>query len=569
MKKAILFLCLSYFSIQHTVSQELDVNTIPKNYYINPLDIKLLLSGTFGEIRSNHFHSGIDIRTNQKEGYPVYAVADGYISRLRIQVGGFGNAVYVAHPNGTTSVYAHLQKFNDRISLAAKNHQYFKKSFSIDFPLTPIEIPVKKGDIIAWSGNTGSSGGPHLHFEIRNSKTEQTINPLTLGLKIEDTLKPIINGFYIYKLNNDPFSEVTKKQYFQTTGSNGKYSLNQVSVVNVSGKFGFGIMANDQQNNNSNKNGIFSTTILLDNKKIFETVVDQLYFDHTRSVNAYIDYPAKLSQGRVIEKGFALPGAKTSFYREMINYGVVELTDNSLHDIKYIIKDVNGNESILNFKIKNTSSTVTEKSPVKGNYFNYLADNSFSTDDVKANFPKGIFYDDLDFIYAVSEKTANSLSNIHRIHNRLTPIHHGFDLQIKVDSGLLNKKDKLIIVNENGSSQGGEFVNGFIKASPRILGSFYLKSDEVAPSITPINISEGANLSKASKIALKMSDNLSGIKSFDGYIDNNWVLMEYEQRNGSVWHTFDKRTGFGKHTFKLVVTDMKNNTKTYSVNFFR
>jgi hypothetical protein len=569
MKKTFLTIIFSCIFIYTSFSQGLDVNTIPQNYYLNPLDLKLFLSGTFGEIRSNHFHSGIDIRTNQREGYPVYASADGFISRLRVQIGGFGNAVYIAHPNGTTSVYAHLQKFNERISLAVKNNQYLKKSFAVDFPLTPIEIPVKKGDIIAWSGNTGSSGGPHLHFEIRDSKTEQTINPLTLGIRIEDTVKPAINGFYIYKVNNDPFSELTKKQYFQTTGGNGKYSLNQVNVVNVSGKFGFGIMANDQQNNNSNKNGIFSTTILLDNKKIFETVIDQLFFDHTRSVNAYIDYPAKLSQGRVIEKGFALPGAKTSFYREMNNYGLIELTDSDLHDVKYILKDANGNESVLNFKIRNSGSISPEKTPVKGKYFNYLTDNSFSNEDIKVNFPKGIFYDDLDFIYNSSPKTANSLSKIHHVHNKLTPVHQGYELQIKVDSSLLNIKDKLLVVNENGASQGGEFFNGYIKANPRMLGKFYLKSDVIAPVIVPVNTKEGANLSKEKRISLRISDNLSGIKSFDGYIDNNWVLMEYEQRNDSIWHTFDSRTGFGKHTFKLVVTDMKNNIKTYSINFFR
>ncbi len=569
MKKAFLTFIFSFIFLHISWCQDFDTGSVPKNYYLNPLDLKLFLSGTFGEIRSNHFHSGIDIRTNQREGYPVYASADGFVSRLRVQVGGFGNAVYISHPNGTTSVYAHLQKFNERISLAVKNNQYLKRTFAIDFPLTPIEIPVKKGDIIAWSGNTGSSGGPHLHFEIRDSKTEKTINPLTLGIKIEDTVKPSIHGFYIYKINNDPFSEFTKKQYFQTTGSNGKYSLNQVNVVNVSGKFGFGIMANDQQNNNSNKNGLFSTTILLDNKKIFETVIDQLFFEHTRSVNAFIDYPAKLSQGRVIEKGFALPGAKTSFYRGMINYGLIELTDNELHDVKYILKDANGNESVLNFKIKNSGPTTPEKSAIKGKYFNYLTDNSFSTNEVKVHFPKGIFYDDLDFIYNVSPKTASSLSKIHHIHNKLTPVHQAYELQIKVDSNLFSIKDKLVVVNANGVSQGGEFSHGFIKANPRVLGNFYLKSDVLAPVIVPVNVREGVNLSKESKIALRISDNLSGIKSFDGYIDNNWVLMEYEQRNGSLWHTFDSRTGFGKHTFKLVVTDMKNNTNTYSINFFR
>lgn len=563
----LLFICSFFFS--STFSQDLNLPSIPKDYYLNPLDIKLYLSGTFGEIRSNHFHSGIDIKTNQREGYPVYATADGYISRLRVQIGGFGNAVYINHPNGTSSIYAHLQKFNSKIDLAVKGHQYLKKSFAVDFHLTHIEIPVKKGDIIAYSGNTGGSAGPHLHFEIRNTKTEQTINPLTLGIQVEDKVKPQINGLYLYKLNNDPFSEKTPKQYFQTVGSNGKYSLNQVSTINVSGKFGFGIMAFDQQTGTTNKNGLYSTTILLDNKIIFETVIDQFYFDHTRSVNAFIDYPEKMRNGRVIEKGFALPGSKTSLYRSMNNYGVIELTDQNLHDVQYILKDANGNQSVLNFKIKSNGVSTPEKNLPQGQFFNYLKDNSVKTEDLILNFPKGIFYDDLDFIFKTDPKTANSLSKVYTIHNKLTPLHQGFELQIKVDPNLLVIKDKLLIVNESGISQGGEFVNGFIKAFPRTFGKFYLRADSIAPIITPINIKEGANLAQQSKLSFKISDNLSGIKSFNGYINDEWVLMEYEQRNRTLWHTFDKKAGSGKHSFKLVVTDMKDNTKTYQVNFSR
>ncbi len=564
-----LFIFCHLFNISLLFSQEFNLTTFPKDYYINPVNLKLNLSGTFGEIRSNHFHSGIDIKTNQREGYPVYAVADGYISRLRVQIGGFGYAVYINHPNGTTSVYAHLQRFNDRIELAVKNQQYLKQSFVVDFALTPIEIPVKKGDIIAYSGNSGSSGGPHLHFEIRNTKTEQTINPLLLGIKVEDNIKPVISGMYIYDINNEPFSEHTKKRYFQVSGGNGKYSINQVNVINVSGKIGLGIMAYDLLAGNHNKNGLYSTTIMLDNKTIFETTIDQLYFDHTRSVNAFLDYPAKLTLGRTIEKGFALPGAKTSFYKNMVDYGLIELKDNNIHDVKYILKDANGNESVLNFKIKSVSTSVPERSPAKGIMLNYLIDNFFQNEVVQAKFPKGIFYDDVDFVYARSAKTANALSDIHHIHNRLTPVHHAYELQIKVDDHLLGLKDKLVIVSENGASQGGEFVNGYIKANPRVLGKFHLRADTVPPIITPVNAVNHANLSGQKRITLKIRDNLSGIKNFNGYINDKWILMEYEQRDGSLWHTFDEQVGPGKHSFKLLVTDLKNNTRMYTINFTR
>lgn len=541
---------------------------IPKDYFIHPLNIKLYLAGTFGEIRSNHFHSGIDIKTNQREGYPVYAVADGYVSRLRVQIGGFGNAVYINHPNGITSVYAHLQKFNERIFFSVNKYQYLNKSFATDFQLTPIEIPVKKGDIIAWSGNSGSSAGPHLHFELRDSKTEHTINPLALGIKIDDHIKPTINGFYIYNLNDGPFSEFTKKQYFQTTGSSGNYTLNKVSIVNVSGKIGLGIMAYDQLNGSDNKNGHYSTTILLDGEKIFETVIDRFSFDDTRSINAFIDYPTKLTSGRVIQKGFKPPGARPSFYKYLTQNGIIELTDDKIHDIKYILKDIEGNQSVLNLKIKAAPGTSQTFSP-KGQLLDYRLEHNLKYDGVFMNFPKGIFYDDVDLMLNKTAKTANSLSPIFHIHNKLTPLHQAFELQIKIDSSLYNLKDKLVIVNENGASQGGEISNDYIKAFPKVLGKFYLKADTIAPVIIPVNVKEGANLAQQKRLSFKISDNLSGIKSFNGYINDEWVVMEYDPRYRSLIHDFDQRTGFGKHNFKLVVTDMKNNTKTYNINFFR
>ncbi|MBU1759494.1 MAG: M23 family metallopeptidase, partial [Bacteroidetes bacterium] len=283
--KRFLFFCFLIASFLSTKAQVNSVPAISSEYFSNPLDIQLYLAGDFGEIRPNHFHSGIDIKTNQREGYPVYAVADGYISRLRVQIGGFGNAVYINHPNGITSVYGHLQKFNEKLLSSVRYHQYKEQSFTTDFNLLPIEIQVKKGDIIAWSGNTGGSSGPHLHFELRNTQTEETINPLTLGIKIPDHIKPIISGFYLYQIDDAPFNEYTSKKYFQTSGSNGDYSLKQ--VVPVNGQFGFGISAYDKMDGSSNHNGLFSTTIKLDDEVIYETVISKFSFENTKAVNAY------------------------------------------------------------------------------------------------------------------------------------------------------------------------------------------------------------------------------------------------------------------------------------------
>ncbi len=560
------FLCLIF--IKSSAAQEIIIPAISADYFRDPLDIKLYLAGDFGEIRPNHFHSGIDIKTNQREGYPVYAVADGYVSRLRVQIGGFGNAIYINHPNGFTSVYGHLQKFNPRIAMMMKSMQYKDRSFTEDFMLAPIEIPVKKGELIAWSGNTGGSAGPHLHFELRDTRTEEAINALTLGIKVADHIKPSIHGFYIYQTNHQPFSENTAKKYYAVAGSNGNYHLNSTGVITVNGQIGLGIMAFDQQDGSANHNGLFSTTIKLDEAIIYETVISKFSFDNSRAVNAYIDYPSKITSGRVIQKGFAAPNPKVRFYKHLVNDGFIELADKEVHHVEYILKDVSGNTSVLKFSIRSNLKPLAGRT-FTGQMFSYKTANDLENPEVKVHLPAGRLYDDLDFQYSSTAKPAYGYSKIQHIHNKLTPLHDVYDLSIKADSSLLPYQDKALIYHTEFGSQGGEFKDGYVTAKPKVFGNFYIRVDTIAPVIVPVNVREGVNLSKQSRMSFRISDNMSGIRSFDAYIDGQWVLMEYDYRNGSLWHTFDEKTGFGEHTFKLVVTDMKQNEKTYSIKFYR
>ena len=568
-KKITLLLLVVFLFQFKSNAQENIISKIPNDYFINPLNIKLLLAGSFGEIRPNHFHSGIDIKTNQKEGYPVFAVADGFVSRLRVQIGGFGNVIYINHPIGISSVYAHLQKFNPRIESMVRFRQYKYESFAQDFLLTPIEIPVKKGDLIGYSGNTGSSAGPHLHFELRDSKTEETINPLLLGIKINDTIKPNITGLYIYKTNQLPFSDATPKQYFQTIGSNGNYKLNNVEVINVGTEIGLGIMAYDQQNETANKNGIFSTTIKLDGEVIFESMIDRFAFDDSRAVNTFIDYPSKIASGRVIQKGFTGPNPKVNFFSQIKNRGLITLSDLNIHNVEYILKDYSGNESKLNFKLKSVPAIVKTPLVITGQQMNFANANTFINTEVKVNLPANVLYDDINFKFATSPKLPFASSKTYQIHNKLTPLHNTYELAIKVDSDVLAFADKMLVINSESGSQGGEFKDGYVKANPKIFGNFYLRIDTIVPTIVPVNIKEAANLSTQKNIQFRIADNLAGIETFNLYIDNKWVLAEYDIRNGKLWHTFDEKTGFGKHTLKLVVTDRKQNEKTYSINFYR
>jgi len=562
-------ICLLFASTFVQAQQIYSTNKYPITDFRQPLDISPpALAGSFGEIRGNHFHSGIDFRTNQREGYPVYAVADGYISRLRVQNSGFGQALYINHPNGFTTVYGHLQRFAPKIATIVKNLEYEKKSFEIDeFPDATL-IPVHKGEIIAWSGNRGSSGGPHLHFEIRDTKTEETINPQFFGIIIPDNIPPVIHGLYVYRLNGKTFNENTPKQAIGISGANGSYKT--AAPISLTGEVGFGIVVTDRHNGLSGTNGVYSIQLEVDGKKVYTSALERFAFEDSKAINSHIDYPTYLNTKRSIQKSFIEPGNPLKIYSGLINNGRINFNDGATHQLRYIITDSKGNSSVLPFTVNAGAAPIAAPVIPPGIIFPYNKVNEFNTDDIKVVFPQGTLYSDLNFTYKKLPKpTGNAWSALHQIHNRYTPLHIGFNISIKADNLPENLKNKALIINSNGSSQGGFFENGYVKATPKNFGSFYIAIDTIAPRIIPVNISEGKNMAGLSKIFFKISDNLSGIKSFNGYIDGKWALMEFDTKTATLWHSFDERTASGKHTLELVVADMKENTRKYKLTFIR
>lgn len=574
MTKRTLALAIAILISANTYGQQIfSSSKYPLVDFRSPLDISPpALSGSFGELRSNHFHSGIDYRTNQREGYPVYAIADGYISRLRVQNSGFGLAIYINHPNGYTSVYGHLQRFGAKIAQQAKAFQYQKKSYEIDeFPNAQF-LPVRKGEVIAYSGNSGSSGGPHLHFEIRDSKTEATINPQLFGLEIPDNIPPVISAMYVYRLNHKPFNESVAKQYFQLDGGNGNYHLNKVSTINLSGEVGFGIITTDKHNGRSGTNGVYSIMLELDGLPVYTSALEKFSFANSRGINSHIDYPTYVNTKRSIQKSFVDPGNPLKIYHNLVNNGKIVFSDGKLHRLKYTVTDSKGNKSTLAFNVQaDVNAIIPTPDPAKGVYsYSYTTQNEFNTEDVKVVIPKGSLYNDLAFKYKrLPQPASNAYSAVHEIHNKLSPLHAGFEIWIKADSTLNNYKDKALIVSTARSSQGGYFENGYVKAKPRAFGSYFISVDTIPPTITPVNIANGKSMSGISKMSFKIRDNLSGIKTFNGYIDGRWILMEFDAKSASLWHTFDERTGPGKHTLEISVSDMKDNHQKYSITFYK
>lgn len=543
----------------------------PKNIFRYPLDLPPSTAGSFGELRPNHFHAGLDFKTNHRTGYPVHAVYDGFVSRLRVQFGGFGNAVYITHPNGFTSVYGHLMRFSPEIAQMVKQVQYQQQKFDVDFNLQPWQLPVTRGQVIALSGNTGASEGPHLHFELRDSATQETINAQLFGLTIPDHVPPSIMAAAVYHLDGNPFSEKTPRDYYAVAGAAGHYHLAQPKTLELNGEIGFGITANDMNSTSNNHNGVYSIELKLDGKTVYTFVVERFAFDQTHAINAYIDYPVYLTSHRWIQKCFVLPGNKITLFPQSINRGIITFNDDAIHDVEYVVKDVAGNTSTLNLRVKSIPQPEHKEAadPPGSIRFHYDKENTYSNKDVKVTIQPGNLYDDLDFTYALLPRRPGTYSATHRIHNRFTPIHDSYDLWIKPDSTIGKLADKAVIVNEVTGSQGGVYEDGYVKAHATTFGDFYIKVDTVPPTIRPINIRNGCNLSVQHAIFLKISDNLSGVKSFEGKIDGKWVLMEWDYKTRVLSYTFDNTVTAGRHNFELTVVDNKDNTNHFSAEFTR
>lgn len=541
----------------------------PQDYFRYPLDLPPTTAGTFGELRPNHFHSGLDFKTNQRTGFPVHAVAEGFVSRIHVQYGGFGLAVYITHPNGFTSVYGHLERVTPELAKIIKDYQYKNQTYEADIILEPNQAPLQKSDVFAWSGNAGASAGPHVHFEIRDSKTEQTINPQLFGLTIPDRVPPIILSICAYHLNGKPFSEKTAKQFIQVVGSAGNYRLKEASPIRLSGQSAFGITTNDLNSTSFNRNGIYSIQLNADGKPLYVFTIDRFAFDQTHAINSHIDYPAFLSYGRWIQKSFVDPGNQIGLYNGTQNRGIIDFNDDAIHDLEYIVKDVAGNTSTLKFRVKSTPPPVAGIAETKGPFFKYNQQNSYITEQVKIIIPEGNLYENLNFVYSTSARKTGSYSVVHHIHNRFTTLRDSFELWIRPDISLGNRADKAVIVNSGKGFQCGNFKDGFVKAQVRSFGDYYIAIDSVAPVIAPANISEGKNMSAAKFISFRIGDNLSGIKSYKGYIDGQWVLVEHDYKSKLYRYFFDGHCSRGKHQLEMIVTDQKDNVKKLTLNFTR
>ena len=548
-----------------------------KSIFISPVKIPQLLSANFGELRIDHFHSGLDIKTQGVTGKEVVASANGYICRISVSPGGFGNALYIRHPSGYSTVYGHLDRFAPKIEDYVKKQQYAKKNFQITLFPEKEEFPVKQGELIAYSGNSGSSGGPHLHFEIRKSDNEKPINPLLFEFGMADNIPPVIEKLVIYPINrHTSINNKNAIKKINVTGGHGIYSVTRENGISINGLAGFGIKAYDIMNDSPNKVALYSIELSIDSTSIFKYKMDGFSFDESRYVNSHIDYETYMKENIYIERTFVLPGDKLSVYKNVINRGLFNFNDNKTHRAQIIVTDASNNKSVLTFQIKAQSEKPQmDQDLIEHNIevMPYNKANKFSAENISINLPAGTLYDTLNFSYKKESGTSEMLSDLHYVHNNLTPVHKAYSLSIKPKTIPAGKESKLLIIqladDQKKNAVNSFWSDGYLTADVLSFGRFYIGIDTIAPVISAIGLVQDANLTGKKEIRIRITDELSGIKSYTPSIDGNWALFEYDQKNDMLIYKFDETriTKGTKHNLSLKVTDNKDNSSSYNCSF--
>ena len=552
----------------------------PQDYFRDPLDIPIFLAGNFGECRPGHFHSGTDIKTKGEENQPVHAAADGYISRIKMEKGGFGHGLYITHPNGYTTLYAHLNDLAPAVQKYVRQQQYEKKRWDVDLELTPAQFPVKKGQLVAWSGNTGASTAPHLHFEIRNTKTEHPLNPQLFGLPIKDTRPPVPAEIAVYDLGKSIYEQVLVLLPVKKAGAAYVLAPQTKAAVKVVGDTvmlpgtdltGIGVNADDYMEGSDNTINFLSAALYLDDSLQTDIRLDDIGYDVTRYVNAYADYRVHEQKGRWVQCLFKLPGNHLNNIYSYLNprSGGFELTAGKAHKVRVLLTDDKGNTSEIVFYAKRAAPAAF---PFAGNQVHFFANkpNQFSEPEVSFSLDASELYDNIDFVFDKSHAPGKYSARF-ALHYAYVPLHHYFDLRVKASAPVpAELAGKMVLRYTDGKEESGDAAtpaeDGWFKTSVRKFGTYWLEADTVAPVIKPAQ-KNGANLSKATHITFDVKDALTSVKKFSGYLDGKWIC--FEQHGSTFFYKFDEHCPKGRHELIFTAADENGNESKSTLTFTR
>ena len=556
MKNYILKILFFFISVNFVLAQ---------NTQRNPLEYESILSGTFGELRTNHFHSGIDIKTKGKEGSKVYAFSKGYVSRIKISKGGYGKAIYIKHNDGKTTVYAHLKRFSKKIETIVKNEQYKKEDYEIEIFPALNEIKILDNELIGYSGNTGGSSGPHLHFEIRDIN-QKPLNPLNYGIDVKDSKTPSVLGLRIYSL----YKNREIKDYKNLTLYKKDKNTYITDTINSIGTLGFGIQTIDRQDLASNKNGVYKINTYIDNDTL--TIIDfsKFSFEETKHINRYIDYSEFKRNKRRFQKLFIQKNNPLSIYKTERNHGVISLIESSKHLIKI---------EVLDFKKNITKIFI----PIEGDKHKNILnnDNDFKIGDINKLFinrnkryfinqhnsslhiEKETFYNNL---FIKKSSTTDTLD----LGNDTVPLLKSIIIKFKKP----DYKNSFIGL-KNDKTNKLSYVSSTIKedsiiAYSKKLGKYIISRDTIKPTITPLGFSKNDWISNLNYLKFQVKDVQTGIENYRATINNKWILMEPLNKNGVIRYDFnDNIINKSKNVFKIEVSDNVGNTSVFETIFYR
>ena len=542
----------------------------PKGYFINPLNIPISLAGNFGELRPNHYHMGFDLKTNHRENQPVHASADGYIARIKIEPFGFGRAIYINHPNGFTTVYGHLNAFIPALDAWLKQQQYQQESWKVFLELRPDLFPVKKGDLIAYSGNTGGSQGPHLHFEIRSTIDDINKNPMLFGLPLADNIPPTITRLAVYDRRLSVYEQSPKFIPIKKTADG--YSSTVAIVQLASPVISLALSASDTHTGSVNPNGIFGADLYDNDKPVIGFRMDNISYDNTRNINAHIDYKTRSAGGPFLQQLFELPGYANSIYKRVGGNGTIDISDGAIHTIKIYVKDGYNNTTVLQAKLQYTGAPSAVPVTRDKKFYPLMVD-GWETPDCEFYIGDRCLYDSVHINYSRQASiAADIVSAIHSIGEKWIPLQDPMLVRIKptvlLDSA---KRSHVVMQRLTGNKhevQQVEWQKDWAAAKFREMGNFQLVLDETAPVIMPVGFSDGANMTKASRIVFLVKDNLDEFKNFRAELDGRWLRFSNDKGKNFIY-IFDEKCGAGTHSLKISVEDEAGNLATKVFKFTR
>ncbi|WP_430613657.1 M23 family metallopeptidase [Flavobacterium sp. JP2137] len=541
----------------------------PKDYFSSPLKIDLIPSGTFGELRNNHFHAGLDIRTQQRIGLPIYAPADGTVSRIKVSTFGYGKALYINHPGGYTTVYGHLNAYNQPIGDFVRNQQYAAKKFEIELFPRAGELRVKKGELIGFTGNTGGSGGPHLHYEFRDTKTEKIINPLHFGPRdmVKDSQSPIVNGLLVYPIGDQAVVNQSQKPVALTLTKqqDGSFLTNAVRGV---GNIGFAVNAYDKSDINSGNNGIYAMETFLNGAAFYSYQFDTFAFDESRFVNALIDYERYIKTKQRFQKlFFSKPYGLSLIRAANKGNGQLSLAAAGSWSYRIEISDFNKNKTIIHVPIDYAEEAVVVKETREKTdlFIQAERDYIFERENVVVEFPANVFYDDFYLKLAVKDQVL-------QLHDETVALHKNITIKFDLTNAKgINLEKAFIGRVSNGKKEyfTTQKKNGVFSIRTRDFGQYQIFEDAVAPQITKPNFVTGAELDRTKKLVFSVSDALSGMGQIEAFINDKWVLMDYDYKTNLIEHALsDGVATTGKNDIKIIATDRMGNTATFESYFF-